>query len=40
MVDVDAVVIGSILSVIGAVLVVIVLAIRIGKLINTTHSKD
>lgn len=36
----DAVVIGSILSVVGAVLVVVVLAIRIGKLINTTHSKD
>lgn len=36
----DAVTIGSILTVVGAVLVVLVLAIRIGKLINTTHSKD
>lgn len=36
----DAVLIGSILTVVGAVLVVAVLAIRIGKLINTTHSKD
>lgn len=36
----DAVVIGSILTVVGAVLVVVVLAIRIGKLINNTHSKD
>ncbi len=36
----DAVMIGSILTVIGAVLVVVVLAFRIGKLINTTHSND
>lgn len=36
----DAVFWGSILSVAGAILVVVVLAIRIGKLINTTHSKD
>lgn len=36
----DAVVIGSILSVVGAILVVVVIGIRIGKLINTTHSKD
>jgi hypothetical protein len=36
----DAVVIGSILSVVGAILVVVVIGIRISKLINTTHSKD
>ncbi len=36
----DAVVIGSILSVVGAIVVVIVLGIRILKLMNTTHSED
>lgn len=36
----DAVMIGSILTVVGAVVIVAVLAVRIGKLINTTHSKD
>jgi len=36
----DAVMIGSILTVAGVILVGVVLAIRIGKLINTTHSKD
>ncbi len=36
----DAVVIGAILSVAGAVLVLIVLAVRIMKLINTTRSED
>ena len=36
----DTVAIGSILAVLGAVLILIVLAIRVGKLINTTHSQD
>ncbi len=36
----DAVVIGSILSVVGAIVVVIVLGVRILKLMNTTHSED
>ena len=36
----DAVVIGSILSVVGAIVVVIVLGVRILKLMNTTHSDD
>lgn len=36
----DAVAIGSILAVTGALLVVVVLAIRIGRLINTSHSDD
>lgn len=39
-VTMDAVMIGSILTVVGAVVIVVVLAIRVGKLINTTHSKD
>jgi len=39
-VTMDAVMIGSILTIVGAVLVVIVLAIRIGNLMKTTHSKD
>ncbi len=36
----DAVFIGAILSVIGAVVVFIFLAYRIVKLMNTTHSED
>lgn len=36
----DAVVIGSILTVVGAILVIGVLAIRIGRQINQTHSTD
>ena len=36
----DAVMIGSILAVVGSIVVVIVLGIRIMKLINTTHSED
>ena len=36
----DAVVIGSILAIVGSLIVVVVLAIRIGKLIMTTHSED
>lgn len=36
----DAVFIGSILSVVGSIVVVIVLGVRIMKLINTTHSED
>lgn len=36
----DAVAIGSILAVVGSVVVIVVLGIRIIKLINTTHSED
>ncbi len=36
----DAVVIGTIFTVVGAVVVLAVLAIRIGRLIKTTHSED
>lgn len=36
----DAVVIGSALTVIGAIVVVVVLAVRILKLMNTTKSDD
>ena len=36
----DAVFIGSILSVVGAVVVFVVVAVRVMKLINTTHSED
>ena len=36
----DAVFIGSILAVVGSIIVIAVLAIRVGKLIKTTHSKD
>lgn len=36
----DAVMIGSILAVVGSIVVIIVLGIRIMKLINTTHSED
>ena len=36
----DAVFIGSILSVVGSIVVVIVLGVRIMKLIKTTHSED
>lgn len=35
----DAVLIGSILSVAGAVIILLVLAVRVIKLINTTHSE-
>lgn len=35
----DAVVIGSILTVVGAVLILVVVGIRVGRLINTTHSE-
>lgn len=35
----DAVLIGSILTVVGAVVILVVLAIRVGKLMNTTHSE-
>ena len=35
----DAVLIGSILSVAGAVIILVVLAVRVIKLINTTHSE-
>ncbi len=36
----DAVFIGAILSVVGAVVVFIFLAVRIVKLMNTTRSED
>ena len=36
----DAVAIGSILAVVGSIVVIVVLAIRLMKLINTTHSED
>lgn len=36
----DAVVIGSALTVVGAVVILVVLVVRVGKLINTTHSDD
>ncbi len=36
----DWVAVGSVLSVVGAIVVVVVLGIRIMKLINTTHSED
>ncbi len=36
----DAVVIGAIITVVGSILVVAVLAVRIGKLIKTTKSED
>lgn len=36
----DAVVIGSILTVVGAVIILIVLGIRVSKLMKNTHSQD
>lgn len=39
-VTMDAVAIGSILAVIGTILVLVVLGIRVAKLIKNTHSKD
>ena len=36
----DAVVIGSILSVVGAAVILAVLVIRLIKLMNSTHSED
>jgi len=36
----DVVAIGSILAVVGSVIVVAVLAIRISSLIKNTHSED
>jgi hypothetical protein len=36
----DAVTIGSILAVVGSLVIVIVIGIRVMKLINTTHSED
>ncbi len=36
----DAVAIGSILAVVGSLIVLAVLAVRISKLINTTRSDD
>lgn len=35
----DAVLLGSILTVAGAVIILVVLAVRVVKLINTTHSE-
>lgn len=35
----DAVLIGSILTVAGAVIILVVLTIRVIKLMNTTHSE-
>jgi len=36
----DAVAIGSILAVVGSIIVLVVLGIRVLRLIKTTHSKD
>ena len=36
----DAVAIGSILAVVGSIVVIAVLVVRVLKLINTTHSDD
>lgn len=36
----DIVTIGSILAVVGSLAVVVVVAIRVIKLINTTHSEN
>ena len=36
----DAVFIGSIAAVVGSIAVIVVVAIRVIKLINTTHSED
>lgn len=36
----DAVAIGSILAVVGSIIVLVVLGIRVAKLIKTTHSDD
>lgn len=36
----DAVAIGSILAVVGSIVVLIVLGIRVMKLIKNTHSED
>ena len=36
----DAVMIGSILAVVGSIVVIVVLGIRVIRLINTTHSED
>jgi hypothetical protein len=36
----DAVAIGSILAVIGSIIVLVVLGIRVSKLMKTTHSDD
>ncbi len=36
----DAVVVGSILAVVGTIVVLIVIGIRVGKLMKNTHSED
>lgn len=36
----DAVAIGSILAVVGTIIVVVVIGIKVAKLIKTTHSED
>ncbi len=36
----DAVAIGSILAVVGSIIVLVVLGLRILRLIKTTHSED
>ena len=36
----DAVAIGSILAVVGSIIVLVVIGIRVTKLIKNTHSKD
>lgn len=36
----DAVVIGSALTVVGAIVVVVVIGIRVSKLMKETHSED
>ncbi len=36
----DAVAIGSILAVVGSVVIIVLLGIRLVKLMNSTHSED
>lgn len=36
----DAVTIGSILAVVGSIIVLVVISIRVVKLINNTNSRD
>ena len=36
----DAVAIGSVVAVVGAIIVFVVLVVRISRLINSSHSED
>ena len=36
----DAVLIGSILTIVGSIVVLVVLGIRVAKLMKNTHSED